>query len=73
MIAKTGAKFDSSKNIYQAVLSPSPCCHSRNTKQTEKTITHRVHRILGATNNDPLKLKLLARRKINVQVLMALK
>lgn len=59
------------------LFSASPSCHSRNTKKTEKTITHRVHRLLGATNNDPLKLKLLpACTKINtlhVQVLMALK
>lgn len=59
------------------LFSASPSCHSRNTKKTEKTITHRVHRILGATNNNPLELKLLlAHRKINtlhVQVLMALK
>lgn len=73
MIAKTGAKFDSSKNIYQAVLSLPILPLQKHQENTEKTITHGVHRILGATNNDLLKLKLLAHRKINVQVLMALK
>lgn len=59
------------------LFSVSPSCHSKTIKKTKKTITHRVHRNLGAMNNKPLKLKLLlACRKFNtlhVHILMTLK
>lgn len=38
---------------------PHTPCRSRSTRKTEKTVAHRVHRNLGAMNNESLKLKLL--------------
>lgn len=48
------------------LFSASLSCLTRSIKKTQKTITHRVHKNLGAMNIKPLKLKLLlACRKTN--------